>query len=304
MKSPKNSTLCIYHGNCADGFGAAWVVRKALGSDVEFHAARYGDPAPDVTGKSAIIVDFSYKYDVLVALADKAASVLVIDHHKTAMNDLVDVPPAELHYEAHKQNRTGKLHALFDMKRSGAGLVWDFFFPKQQRPSLINHIEDRDLWQFKLPGTREVMADLFSYPQDFATWDSLFSDNINAMRLDGKAINRHHQKTVADLVRTTKRRILIAGHNVPVANLPYMFASDAGHLMAEGELFSASYFDTPDGRTFSLRSTDAGMDVAEIAKQYGGGGHRNAAGFRVSFDHALANPIAQPEVEDAQEANQ
>jgi oligoribonuclease NrnB/cAMP/cGMP phosphodiesterase (DHH superfamily) len=258
-----------------------------VGSDVEFHAARYGDPAPDVTGKSVIIVDFSYKYDVLVALADKAASVLVIDHHKTAMADLVDVPPAELHYEEHQKNSTGKLHALFDMNRSGAGLVWDFFFPQQQRPSLINHIEDRDLWRFELPGTREVMADLFSYPQDFATWDFLLTANINAMRLDGEAINRHHQKTVTDLVRTTKRRMLIGGHDVPVANLPYMFASDAGHLMAEGELFAGSYFDTSDGRTFSLRSTDAGMDVSEIAKQYGGGGHRNASGFRVPFGHPL-----------------
>jgi hypothetical protein len=241
-------------------------------------------------GKSVIIVDFSYKYDVLVALADKAASVLVIDHHKTAMADLVDVPPAELHYEAHQKNSTGKLHALFDMKRSGAGLTWDFFFPVQPRPPLINHIEDRDLWLFKLEGTREIMADLFSYPQDFATWDRLFADEINWIRLDGVAINRQHQKTVTDLVHTTKRRMLIGGHDVPVSNLPYMFASDAGHLMAEGELFAGSYFDTPDGRTFSLRSTDAGMDVSEIAKQYGGGGHRNAAGFRVPLDHPLSSP--------------
>ncbi len=297
MNDQKNATLCIYHGNCADGFGAAWVVRKALGPDVEFHAARYGDPAPDVTGKSVIIVDFSYKYDVLVALADKAVSVLVIDHHKTAMVDLVDVPPAELHYEAHQKNSTGKLHALFDMNQSGASLTWDFFFPRHQRPDLINHIADRDLWQFKLPGTREIMADLFSYPQDFATWDRLFADDINAMRLDGEAINRQNQKTVADLVRTTNRRMLIGGHDVPVANLPYMFASDAGALMAEGELFAGSYFDTPDGRNFSLRSTDAGMDVSELAKQYGGGGHRNAAGFRVALDHALAYPTAQPENE-------
>jgi len=291
-------TTCIYHANCADGFGAAWVVRKALGPDVEFHAAHYGEPAPDVTGKNVIIVDFSYKYDVLVALADKAASVLVIDHHKTAMADLADVPPAELHYDAHKKNSTGKLHALFDMNRSGAGLAWDFFFPEQPRPPLINHIEDRDLWLFKLEGTREIMADLFSYPQDFPTWDRLFADEINWIRLDGVAINRQHQKTVADLVRTTKRRMLIGGHDVPVANLPFMFASDAGALMAEGELFAASYFDTPEGRTFSLRSTDAGMDVSEIAKQYGGGGHRNAAGFRVALDHALAYPPAPHENEE------
>jgi nanoRNase/pAp phosphatase (c-di-AMP/oligoRNAs hydrolase) len=71
----------------------------------------------------------------------------------------------------------------------------------------------------------------------------------------------------------------IGGYDVPVANLPYMFASDAGNIMSEGEFFAASYFDTPDGRKFSLRSKDTGMDVSEIAKRFGGGGHARAAGF-------------------------
>ena len=58
MSTNQHSTICIYHGNCADGFGAAWVVRKALGADIEFHAATYGQPVPDVTGKNVVIVDF------------------------------------------------------------------------------------------------------------------------------------------------------------------------------------------------------------------------------------------------------
>ena len=33
-------SMCIYHGNCADGFGAAWVVRKALG-EIDFHPGKY-----------------------------------------------------------------------------------------------------------------------------------------------------------------------------------------------------------------------------------------------------------------------
>ncbi|WP_277343388.1 DHHA1 domain-containing protein [Pseudomonas viridiflava] len=36
-----------------------------------------------------------------------------------------------------------------------------------------------------------------------------------------------------------------------------------------------------------MRSTDEGLDVSEIAKLYGGGGHRNASGFRVPFGHEL-----------------
>ncbi|RAV76582.1 phosphohydrolase, partial [Aerococcus loyolae] len=34
--------LCIYHGNCADGFTAAWAVHEALGEGCEFVAGVYG----------------------------------------------------------------------------------------------------------------------------------------------------------------------------------------------------------------------------------------------------------------------
>lgn len=47
-------TICIYHGNCADGFGAAWAVRKALG-DIEFYAGKYQEPPPDVTGMHQVL---------------------------------------------------------------------------------------------------------------------------------------------------------------------------------------------------------------------------------------------------------
>ncbi|MFB5634981.1 MAG: bifunctional oligoribonuclease/PAP phosphatase NrnA, partial [Candidatus Nitrosomaritimum aestuariumsis] len=76
---------------------------------------------------------------------------------------------------------------------------------------------------------------------------------------------------------------------VPVANLPYTLVSDAANKLAEGEAFAACYWDTEDGRVFGLRSFSKGSDVSEIAKEYGGGGHRNAAGFRVDWNHPLAS---------------
>ena len=155
---------------------------------------------------------------------------------------------------------------------------------------MLLHIEDRDLWRFALPYTREIQACVFSHPCDFRVWDSLISagpNEINGFIREGQAIERKHHKDITELVGVTKREMVIGGHAVPVANLPYTLASDAGHLMAQGKPFAACYWDTPQGRVFSLRSTDDGLDVSEIAKAYGGGGHRNASGFRVSFGHEL-----------------
>jgi len=281
-------TLCIYHANCADGFGAAWVVRQALGAEnVEFHAGHYGKPAPDVEGRDVIIVDFSYPYELLVLLGHQARSILIIDHHKTAAEALAQLPTAPSCF-AEWAPSTQRVGTVFDMNRSGAGLTWDYFNPGQPRPALINHIEDRDLWRFKLEGTREIQANLFSYPYDFEVWDALMNTPTSQLLADGKAIERKHHKDVAELVVGSKRRMVIAGFDVPVANLPYIHSSDAGHLMAIGEPFAACYQDTSEHRYFSLRSHDQGLDVGEIAKRYGGGGHRNAAGFKVPFGHELA----------------
>lgn len=71
-------TICIYHGNCADGFTAAWAVWKALGAQVEFIPGVYGEAPPDVTGADVIMVDFSYKRPVLEAMAAKAHSMLIL----------------------------------------------------------------------------------------------------------------------------------------------------------------------------------------------------------------------------------
>jgi oligoribonuclease NrnB/cAMP/cGMP phosphodiesterase (DHH superfamily) len=263
--------LCIYHGNCADGFTSAWVVRKALGEDVDFHAGVYQDPPPNVEGRDVVLVDFSYKRPVLEQIRDRAASVLILDHHKTAEADLKDLPGVV---------------SVFDMDRSGARITWDHYFPREDPPALLLHVEDRDLWRFALRKTREIQASVFAYPYEFKVWDFLMSADMDQLAIEGEAIERKHFKDIRELVGVVTRRMNIGGYNVPIANLPYTLTSDAGHLLAKGEPFAGCYWDTPGGRVFSLRSTDDGLDVSAIAKQYGGGGHRNASGFRLSYADA------------------
>lgn len=297
-------TLCIYHGNCADGFGAAWAVREAFGDDVEFYAGVHQDDPPDVTGREVIFVDFSYKRDVLLKMAQSAQGILVIDHHKSAMEDLEADEMYIIDFGAYRGDLTlgrwrenlvidycentpfGRIYTIFDMDRSGAGMAWDFFHPGKERPQLINHIEDRDLWRFALPHTREIQAAIFSLPYEFDVWDPWFrNDDLSQLVTEGAAIERKHHKDVAELTQVVTRPMKIGGHTVPMANLPYTLTSDAGHLLCGDEYpFAGCYWDTPEGRVFSLRSREDGADVGEIASQYGGGGHKHASGFRIPFD--------------------
>lgn len=265
-------TLCIYHGNCADGFGAAWAIRRRFGDKVRFYPGAHGKAAPECEGEDVLLVDFAYPRAQLEAMAESARSVTVLDHHKTAENDLRPLLAS------------GRIQGEFDMDRSGAAMAWDWCFPDQERPRLIQHIQDRDLWQFRLQGTREITAVLFSHEQVFEIWDGLaraLEDPAAREQLMtiGETLERKHRKDVADLIRATGRTMVIGGETVPVANVPYMFVSDAGSRMSEGKPFAACYFDTPNGRKFSLRSQPDGRDVSVIAESYGGGGHPRAAGF-------------------------
>lgn len=269
--------LIIYHGNCADGFTAAWAAWRHFEGRADYHAGVYQDAPPDVTEREVYLLDFSYKYPVVMEMLKTASSITILDHHKSAAE--------ELQNELSIAGCTGyALYGKFDMEKSGARLAWEHFHPDREVPALVKIVEDRDLWRFALEGTREIQAVIFSYPYDFAVWDNLAgrceSDRATLIA-EGAAIERKHFKDVRELVQTFKRRMVIGGVEVWAANLPYTLTSDAGNLMAKGEPFAACYWDTPDGRVFSLRSLPEGADVSEIAKRYGGGGHKNASGFRL-----------------------
>jgi len=272
--------ICIYHGNCADGFGAAWVFARHADRVHDFHAGVYQTPPPDVEGRDVYLVDFSYKRAVVEQICEKATRVVLIDHHKTALEDLAPLIESK------------RIEALTSLEKSGATLAWEWFHGHREPPQLLKHIEDRDLWRFALAGTREIQANVFSYPYDFDVWDELMERPVNDLIAEGRAIERKHFKDVNELIGVTTRRMNIGGHNVPIANLPYIHVSDAAHALCKGEPFAGCYWDTPKGRVFGLRSTDEGLDVSEVAKMYGGGGHRNAAGFTIGYEAARGFEVA------------
>lgn len=262
--------LCIYHGHCADGFASAWVVRKAFLGNVDFHAGCYGDDPPEVSGRDVFLVDFSYPRPVLEAMVAVADSVTILDHHATAAADLDSLPGAI---------------TRFDPDHSGCMITWQYFFGSQTPPALLLHIEDRDLWQFAMDRTREILAGLFSHPYDFDAYDYWMADSttLDGLATDGAAILRKMRRDLEELLPLMTRQMWIGGHRVPAVNLPLTLASEAAGALAIGQPFAACYWDGPDVRTFSLRSDSYGLDVSRIARRYGGGGHPHAAGFRTAY---------------------
>ncbi len=67
--------------------------------------------------------------------------------------------------------------------------------------------------------------------------------------------------------------------------------SDVGHELAKGRPFGVTWFERDGQRVYSLRSVDGGLDVSEIAKSFGGGGHEHAAGFSKGATNETAEQV-------------
>jgi oligoribonuclease NrnB/cAMP/cGMP phosphodiesterase (DHH superfamily) len=238
---------------------------------VDHHAGVYGKTPPDVTGRDVYILDFSYTPDVMQVICDEAKFVTHIDHHISAIKAMQD-----FHHK--------RIRKVYDTERCGAWLTSTYLWPDRDPNRMTELVDDRDRWVFQFPQTRPFHASLFSRPYAIGEWNKLNSEIPEAI-MEGKAIDRKHFKDINELLDVCTQWKFVGDHEVPVANLPYTMASDACHILLERNplaLYAACWYMRADGmKVYSLRSRTDGFDVSVLAKKFGGGGHKTAAGFAI-----------------------
>lgn len=282
--------LIIHHAKCADGWCAAYVAKKKY-PEATLMPVDYGMDFTSLISACGnthvLMVDFSFPTREQNDLVAKTAySFKILDHHKTAQVVLEGAP-----------------YAVFDMKRSGAGLTWDWLFGEIKlpiyrdgkptgefikaadplpRPWYVNYVEDRDLWNWKLPESREICAYLGTLPFTTEAWDKLRDMSPEEAAELGEGALAQIQHYVRDIVQDAKTGLL-AGCKVAILNAPYLNCSEVGNELAKTHDISLTWFEPGDGTVqFSLRSI-GNFDVSAVAKRFGGGGHKNAAGFKLSL---------------------
>lgn len=317
--------LVIYHGGeCADGFGAAFAAWLKLGDEAEYLPMEYGristpadfDMKVSLAAKDndIYILDFSFPREVMDALFKYAKRVVWLDHHASVFKDW-GVPFGDVADEltlglVQPNNHT----VVLNNNKSGAMLAWEYLHPGTEVPMLIQHIDDRDRWQFKLEGSRELHAALNSYkPWSFEQWHKYMLEpyEVDFDIKEGAAILRaHNQNVQATLKQARLCQIVKPGkqrgcrveppwsHRVSgpnhlgyfdeayvsglAANAPAFLASDLGHELAnKSGTFGLVWSMAADGQVHCSLRSNGEYDVSAIAKAFGGGGHRNAAGFSV-----------------------
>jgi oligoribonuclease NrnB/cAMP/cGMP phosphodiesterase (DHH superfamily) len=265
----------VYHHNCPDGFGSAWIIWRHLKGDATYLGIT-PDRAPNINifkKKYVVFVDVSFSKEYIDQVKNVASNVLIIDHHQTYGDYLVNEP-----------------HAIFDNTHSAIYITWRIFNPDQKIPQFIRYIEDNDLTAGQLSKTEAFTAALgtklsFHHIDFFKTWDKLLNPAfVENMINDGNKYQEYKNYLLRRNMHISSLKKL-GGYNVLVANFGTVgLASDLGNKISEANpradfvLLWGYHYNTKE-YSIMLRTRKPGIDLSQIAKIYGGGGHPGAARF-------------------------
>jgi hypothetical protein len=277
--------VCVYHAGCPDGFGAAWAAWRAWGEEARYVPRGHDDPlrAEDYEDAFVLFADIAPPPAAARRLAEHAGRLVVLDHHVSARDRFAADPGLlrDLGADGHLVH--------FDLEHSGAVLAWEHLHPGSEVPDLLRYVEDQDLWRWKLPLSREVNAAIAAAPRTFPEWEELAGAGVEALAAEGAPVVRAAQREV--------ERALQGAHPVALGALRVEGVNAREQRAQIGhELASRAAFGAPCGVVYRLagRRVDVSLysvgafDVAALAGAFGGGGHRNAAGFSVPLEEWLA----------------
>ena len=291
----------LYHANCLDGLGAAYSAWKRLGAkDTQYIQVQYDSDFPDIAlkqGDTVVVLDFSFRLEVMQRHVPQECTLVMIDHHEKA----------KVHFDDIMQARgTSLTFGRFDTSKSGAVLAWEFYHTGKPVPLLLQLIQDRDLWKFEIPSTQAVIAGLRATAKhtNFEFFDPLVfspdgSENIEALKrlaLKGDVLLARDAQECETYARPGSNKVAAVqfmGYKTALYNTTTLISDIGAAVLRSGQGYdvSMSYFVTSDLKmVFSLRSYDKGsnVDVGDLARRLGGGGHRNASGFTLSLSDGSA----------------
>lgn len=191
-----NTRLVIIHDTDGDGIAAAWCIDKGFKdeySEVLLIPQRAGvDTIPEglLETDSVYMVDRTYPWDTLISLSQQVFSVTVIDHHKSAMNRYTETEAYQVGLDSQCVTYTASsiqfdysnITVKIDTTHSACMLAHWWVMEHGTDPDtsvdvpwFISYIEDRDIWKWELPNSKEINAGMHYYGHTFERYDAMNS---------------------------------------------------------------------------------------------------------------------------------
>ncbi|HDO23744.1 MAG TPA: hypothetical protein ENG99_00835 [bacterium] len=271
MKLKTKKSIVVYYHHDEDGFGAAWSAWKKFGNKAEYVEINYDkkDEISEHKNREIYFLDFCPAEKVIKKLLRTGKKVVVIDHHISSKSLVKSVP-----------------EHVYGNKNSGAVLSWKYFHSGKKVPKLLEYIEDMDIWKWKIKNTKEILNVLFLREKDFKVWNKVAQDLEDGKKRkkyieEGLVVEKYKEK-ILDKILDKAEKASLEGKKAWVVNSP-VFGSEIGGILVKNKNTIGVIWSYRNGEiNVSVRSKKKLADVSKIAQKFGGGGHRNAAGFSVS----------------------
>ena len=272
--------LVLYHGKgCPDGFASALAAWLFYGGKAEFVGLDHGDvrsvaDLPALSGRAVYILDFSFGPDILRGIDERAAKLVLLDHHKSAAEHLSGFVC-----------RCGGVH--FDMTKSGARLAWEYFLPERTMPDLVRFVEDRDIWTWQYSQSAAYLAALDMEPFDVVRWSALAdmdAEQREHFMARGQAMDAQFRKLAADIAQSAQP-IVFNGVQGLMVNAPGIFHSLVGDILSQQSgSFALMWVVNQKGVVKAGLRSQRNFDCIALARSMDGGGHAQACGFKMGAD--------------------
>lgn len=243
------------------------------------------------TPKTIRTFDISFTPESMQELFKLCDDVEVYDHHETSRVAFEDCKDEKLKKAFH--------HSVL---MSGCELAWKHYFGGATMPKLCSYIGDQDTYTFKNPFSVEICAAIYNKLSAVSNKNWQYYLSLSG-GFETKMFNElmHEGSIILNIQETAIKRICnagsvhkVSGKKVFVVNSVdlksqignYAALMQDGHGDKKYDYAAVWHWDAPSNKFFvSLRSDNKdpnAVDVSEIAKKFGGGGHINAAGFELS----------------------
>jgi oligoribonuclease NrnB/cAMP/cGMP phosphodiesterase (DHH superfamily) len=274
---------CIYHKSDLDGLCSAAII-AGIFPEAELIGAGYKED-PDLTkiatGEKVFMVDYSLQpFEKMIALA-KQCDLVWIDHHKTAMDDC---------------EKSGV--AFKGLRKIGLGacaLVWEYLMGPRSMPETVRLLAEYDVFNhtdpMTLPFQYGMRTNKGCKDPKHDTWKTLLKPKAVSGIAESKVFN-----TILDsghnvyeyVVQSNEGSAKSMAFETMLNNLRLIAInrSDTGSLQFNS-IWDDKKYDAMAIFTFQksvwsvslFTPPDSEVDVGAVAKVYGGGGHKGAAGF-------------------------
>lgn len=303
--STSGSIVVCYHFPCVDGIFSALSAHlhfEGTSADVRFQPLTvYTKLSPDdmnlLGDETVYMLDFTGPPGFAIQLAQRCREVIVLDHHKTAMED---IGPAE--------RRPANLKVTFDMERSGATIARDHFQPSldESVDKMVRMVEDGDLWRWKIADSKPFYAGLsatelnFDWTENPGIFDTLIALDVAAIVDAGKTIQREQDLQIKarleDSFEISFEEVDPTWGScmaVRADGLQHL-RSEIGNQLAQKSVTAGlrgiscvAYVEPAMGDAEKIKLSFRGVgdeETTHITRLFGGGGHAKASSCIVGVD--------------------